>query len=60
MIKDVDEISAGMVRVRSKKCKVIVGGNAWNGLKDGSLAWYSYDPLSLTNADIGLAAVEAV
>ena len=60
MIKDVDEISAGMVRVRSEKCKVIVGGNAWNGLKDGSLAWNSNNPLSNANVNIGLAAIATI
>jgi hypothetical protein len=38
------------------KCKVIVGGNAWNGLKDGSLAWNSNNPLSYANANYGLVA----
>ena len=38
--------------------EVIVGGSAWDGLKDGSLAWGSDNPLSFAYAHSGLVAVE--
>ena len=38
--------------------EVLVGGAAWAGLKDGSLAWCSGAPLSSAGADYGLVAVE--
>ena len=45
-------------RVNDPWSEVLVGGNAWNGLKDGSLAWNSAFPLSYANAYYGLVAVE--